>query len=121
MLLEPIATPVATPPALIVAAAAFEEIHVAELVRFCVVPSLKVPVAVNWSVVPFAIDAWLAVIVIDCNVAAVTVSARVFELTPLCVAITFALPIETPRARPLPLMVAIAKFEELQPAELVKF
>jgi hypothetical protein len=32
---------------LIVATAVFEELQIAEPVRFCVVPSLKVPVAVN--------------------------------------------------------------------------
>lgn len=47
ILLEPTPAPVANPPALMVAAAVFEELHVAELVRFCVEPSLKVPMAVN--------------------------------------------------------------------------
>jgi hypothetical protein len=47
MLLEPMPAPVAIPLVLIVAADVFEEFHVAELVRFCVVPSLNVPVAVN--------------------------------------------------------------------------
>ena len=47
MLLEPMPAPVASPLALIVAAAVFDEIQLAELVRFCVVPSVKVPVAVN--------------------------------------------------------------------------
>ena len=47
MLLAPTACPVASPPLLIVAAAVFEELHTTELVRFCVLPSLNVPVAVN--------------------------------------------------------------------------
>ena len=47
ILVEPIATPVARPLALMLAAAEFEEAQVAELVRVCVLPSLKVPVAVN--------------------------------------------------------------------------
>ena len=46
-MLDPAAAPVARPLVLMLAAAVFEEVHVAELVRFCVVPSLKVPVAVN--------------------------------------------------------------------------
>jgi hypothetical protein len=47
MLLEPTAMPLAKPVVLIVATAGFEELQVAEPVRFCVVPSLNVPVAVN--------------------------------------------------------------------------
>lgn len=47
MLLEPIAAPMATPAALILTAAEFDEAHVAVLVRFCVLPSVNVPIAVN--------------------------------------------------------------------------
>jgi hypothetical protein len=46
-LVAPIPVAVARPLVLMLAAAVFEEVHVAELVRFCVVPSVKVPVAVN--------------------------------------------------------------------------
>lgn len=47
ILLEPIAVPVARPVALMLTAAGVEEAHVAVFVRFCVLPSLNVPVAVN--------------------------------------------------------------------------
>ena len=47
MLLEPMAAPDARPVVLIDAAAVFDEAHTAEPVRFCVVPSVNVPVAVN--------------------------------------------------------------------------
>jgi hypothetical protein len=47
MLLEPTPAPVASPATVIVTAAVLDELQVAELVRFCVVPSLNVPVAVN--------------------------------------------------------------------------
>ncbi len=47
MLLVPMASPVARPLALIFTVAGGELIQVAVLVRFCVVPSLKVPVAAN--------------------------------------------------------------------------
>ena len=47
MFVEPVPVPVARPAALIVATVTAEEPHVAVLVRFCVVPSLNVPVAVN--------------------------------------------------------------------------
>ena len=82
MLLEPIAAPVARPVALMLAVAGLEEVQVAVFVRFCVLPSLKVPVAVNWMLVPFAIEELLALTLIDCRVAAVTVSAKMFEVIP---------------------------------------
>jgi hypothetical protein len=47
ILVEPAAIPFARPPEPIVATAELEEAHAAELVRFCVLPSLKVPLAVN--------------------------------------------------------------------------
>ena len=47
MLLDPMVRPVARPLALMLAVAEFELVQVAEFVRFCVLPSLKVPVAVN--------------------------------------------------------------------------
>jgi hypothetical protein len=47
MLVDPVAAPFARPPVLIVAAAGLDELQVADPVRFCVLPSLKVPIAVN--------------------------------------------------------------------------
>ena len=47
MLAVPIAELCATPALLIVAVAGVSDDHVAVLVRFCVVPSVNVPVAVN--------------------------------------------------------------------------
>src|SRR5215469_2081105 len=121
MLLEPSPAPVARPLVLIVAAAVFDDIQLAEFVRFCVVPSVKVPVAVNWLVVPFAIEVLVAVIVIDCKVAAVTVSAMVFDVIPFWVAVILLEPTPAPVARPLVLIVAAAVLEEFQFAELVRF
>jgi hypothetical protein len=72
-LLVPAATAVANPPAVIVTIPIFCELQVTELVRFCVELSEKVPVAVNCSDVPFAIERFGAVTAIDTNVAAVTV------------------------------------------------
>lgn len=74
----------------------------------------------NWSVVPFAIEVLAAVMLIDCSVAAVTVSANVLEVMPLCVAVTLLDPIATPVANPLVVIVAAAVLEEIQVAELVK-
>ena len=47
ILVVPVPAPVAKPDAFTVATAEFEDDQVAELVRFSVLPSLKVPVAVN--------------------------------------------------------------------------
>ena len=47
ILLEPVPAPVASPVVLIVTAAVLDELQVAEFVKFWVVPSLNVPVAVN--------------------------------------------------------------------------
>ena len=46
MVVEPLPSPVANPVELILAAAEFEEVQVAEVVRFWLLPSLNVPVAV---------------------------------------------------------------------------
>jgi hypothetical protein len=64
---------VANPPAVIVATVVVTELQVAVLVKFCVELSEKVPVAVNCSVAPFAIEGFAGVTAIDTSVAAVTV------------------------------------------------
>ena len=51
---EPTPAPVAKPPAVIVVTEVVAEAHVTALVRFCVLPSLNVPVAVNCCVRPLA-------------------------------------------------------------------
>ena len=70
--------------------------------------------------VPFAIDVLVAVMVMDCSVAAVTLNVIVFDVTPLCVAVMLLEPTPAPVAKPLVLIVA-AVFDELQTAELVRF
>ena len=47
ILLEPVPAPVARPVALTLTEAGVDEAQVAVFVRFCVLPSLKVPVAVS--------------------------------------------------------------------------
>lgn len=44
---DPIPVPIASPLALMVATDVLDEVQAAELVKSCVLPSLKVPVAVN--------------------------------------------------------------------------
>jgi hypothetical protein len=65
MVLLPVPTPVANPVVLIIATEVLEELQVTEFVRFCVLPSLYVPVAVNCCVPPFAIDGFAGVTIID--------------------------------------------------------
>jgi hypothetical protein len=72
-LLIPVVTAVANPPAAIVATPPVCEVQVTEPVKFCVELSEKVPVAVNCSVVPFAIEGFAGVTAIDTSVAEVTV------------------------------------------------
>jgi len=65
---------VANPPLLTVAIVAADEAQVAVLVKFCVVPLLYVPIAVNCCVYPAATDVAPGVTAIDVNTDAVTVS-----------------------------------------------
>ena len=90
-----------------------------ELLRSCVLLSVNVPVAVSCSVKPMISELLGAVTVIDCRAAAVTVSTKVFEVTPLLTAVMLVEPIPVPVARPVLLTVAAAVLEEVQIAELV--
>lgn len=70
---------------------------------------------------PFAIDELDALMAIDCNVAAVTVSAKLLEVIPFWVVVTLLEPMAKPVARPLALMLTAAEFELVQVAEFVRF
>src|SRR3984957_3785946 len=65
---------VTEPPAVTVATLVVCEVHVTKPVKFCVELSENVPVAVNCSELPFAIERLGAVTAIDTRVAGVTVS-----------------------------------------------
>jgi hypothetical protein len=66
-------TPLAKPVLLIVPTEVLEEVQLTEFVRFWVLPSLYLPVAVNCCVLPLAIDGFVGVTAIDdSTVAAVT-------------------------------------------------
>jgi hypothetical protein len=116
----PTATPVARPALVIVATAVLDELHVTALVRFCVLLSLYVPVAVNCCVAPVASEVFAGVTAIDTSVGAVTI--RLVE--PLMepeVAWIVALPALTPVANPPLVIVATAVIEEVHVTELVRF
>ena len=52
---------------------------------------------------------------------AVTVNVKVFEVTPLSVAVMFDVPVPAPLARPVELMVATASVAEFQVTWAVRF
>ena len=116
----PTPAPVARPVAVIVAIEVVLELHVTVLVRFCVVPSLNVPVAVNCSVAPLVIDGFAGVTAIDCNVAAVTVNTVEPLIVP-DVAVIVEVPTPAPVAKPDALIVAVKVVPELQVTLEVRF
>jgi hypothetical protein len=116
----PTPAPLASPDALIVAVAVVADDHVTVLVRFCVVPSLNVPVAVNCWVAPLAIEGFAGVTAIDCNVAAVTVRT-VEPLIAPDVALIVEVPTPAPVARPTALIVAVAVVADDHVTVLVRF
>src|ERR1700722_13671676 len=120
IVVEPVVTAVAKPAALIVATVTAEELHVAVLLRFCVVPSLKVPVAVNCCVPPFGTEGFAGVTAIDTSVAAVTVSV-VLPVMLLEAAWIVVEPVVTAVAKPAALIVATVTAEELHVAVLLRF
>lgn len=84
-------------------------------------PSVKVPVAVNWSLVPLGIELLGAVIVMDCSVGAVTLSVKEFDVIPVWEAVMLVEPVLTAVARPLALILATAELDEAHVAEVVRF
>jgi hypothetical protein len=68
-----------------------------------------------------AIEELLALMVIDCSVAAVTDRAILFEVIPFCVAVMLLDPIAAPVAKPVVLMLTVAGLEEAQVEVLVRF
>ena len=106
----------ATPLLLTTAAAGFEEFQPTERVMFCAVPSLKIPVAVKFWLLPKVIAVFDGVIAMETNVALLTF--RVAELTiefstaPITV-VPGAIPVASPMD-PAALIVATVKSEDVQ-------
>ena len=114
------ATPVASPLPVIVAAAGFDELQVAELVRLLVVPFEYVPVAVNCCMPPAATNGLAGVTAIETKVGVDTVSAA-DPVTAPEVAVIVDVPAPTAVANPAALMVATLVSKEVQTAEFVRF
>lgn len=113
---------VARPAVEMTAAVVADEPQTAEAVTFCVLPSLKLPVAVNCCMVPSAMDGFVGVIAMETSAAEVTVSVA-DPVTEPYVAVIVALPVATLVARPrLParlLMVVTFTADEVHCAVLV--
>jgi hypothetical protein len=127
IVVEPAVTDVARPlepdALLMVATPAVNEFQVTDVVRFCVVPSEYVPVAVNCRVVPSTMLGLVGVIAMDTSVAAVTVSVVDPDVLPN-VAVIVVEPTVTDVARPLEpaalLMVATPAVSEFQVTDVVR-
>jgi hypothetical protein len=103
---------------LMVATEVVSELHCTVAVMFCVLPSVKVPVAENGTVVPSGIVGIAGVMAIVTNVAGFTVSVVVPEIDPK-IAVTLVPPTATLAASPCPLTVAMAEFAVLHETEVV--
>jgi hypothetical protein len=115
----PIVLAVASPPAAIEATELVVELQVAVVVRSCVDPSVKVPVAVNCRRTPTGIVAFAGVTAIETKFGAVTVNAAV-PVIPLCVAVIVAEPAALVAASPPAAIVATDVFKEVQAAVVVR-
>lgn len=97
-----------------------DEVHVAVLVRFCDVPLLYFPVAVNFWVPPAATEAVMGLMEIEVSVAGVTVNVAEPLIFP-DVAVMVAVPWATPLANPVVLFtLATEVADEVHLAVLVR-
>ena len=118
---DPVPAPVARPFVSTVITAELEVLQVTVEEMFWVLLSLKWPVAVNCSVVPFAKLGGLAgVMVMELRVALVAAAVKVF-VTPSTEKVTVLLPGATAVMSPLLLTLTDAALEELKTALLVRF
>jgi hypothetical protein len=120
IVVEPAPPLLAKPAMLMVATVVTEELHVTEEVRFCVLPSVYVPVAANCWVLPGGIVALAGVTTIEVSCGGVTVSVVLPEMLPE-MAMMIVEPVPTLLAKPAVLMVATVVTEEFHVAEEVRF
>lgn len=118
MVVVPVPTAVARPEELTVEALGADDDHVTEVNNW-VLPSSKLPTAVNCWVVPTAIEAVAGLIEIEIKLAGTTVRAVESVRAPT-VAVTVVVPAPTVVARPELLMLATDVDEELQVTPLTR-
>jgi hypothetical protein len=94
------------------------ELHCTVSVTFCVLPSVKVPVAENCMVVPRGIVGIAGVMAMLTSVAGFTVSA-VEPMTDPSAAVTLVLPTAALAATPCAFTVAMLEFPVLQATDVV--
>ncbi len=111
---------VATPAAVIVAVVVFDELQVTVEVRFCVDPSLYVPVAVNCVRVPSGTEAFAGVTAIESSTAAVTNSVVDPEMDPTVAMIVVDPCFDVVANPPGEVIVADAVFDEVHAAVAVR-
>jgi hypothetical protein len=116
----PSPTLVARPELLTLATVAADEIQLAEFVKVCVLPSLKVPVAVNCCVVSSGMLAVGGPTAMETRTGAVTVKLDDPEIAP-DVAVIVVPPCATDEANPALLMLATLAADELQVTDDVRF
>src|SRR5579859_247837 len=105
IVLLPTAMAEANPPELILAAAVLFEVQEAEVVRFCVLLSEKLPVAVNCCVTPAGMEGLAGVMLMETRTAEVTVMVVLLLLPPKLAPMVEA-PTLAAVARPVLLIVA---------------
>ena len=118
MVVVPAVRAVTRPFPLIVATAVLLEVQVTELVTSCVVPSEKVPMAVNCWVVAPGMVGLVGVTVMEDRLADVTVRVVPPETSPK-VAVMIVVPATRPLAKALLSTVATAVLEDRQVANVV--
>jgi hypothetical protein len=116
----PSPAPVAKPEPLTLATVAADELQLAEGVRFCVLPSLKVPVAINCCVVSSGMLALGGPTAMETSTGRVTVKLAVPEIEP-DTAVIVVPPCPTDEASPALLTVATPVEDELQVTDDVRF
>ena len=115
----PIPALVAKPPEVMVALPGVPEAHVTDEVRFSVVLSEKVPVAVNCWVSPLATDGSAGITDMETRLAEVIVNVVEPEMSP-SVAVIEEVPAPAPVARPPAVMVALPGVPDAQVTEEVR-
>ena len=120
MVLVPAVFAVTRPPVAMVAVEVFEDDHVTEAVRFSVLLSVYVPVALNCWVAPLIMVGFPGVMAMDCRAGGVTVS-NVDPAIELRLALMVLVPVLFAVANPLAAMVATAVFVDAQVTIDVRF
>jgi hypothetical protein len=116
----PAPTPLTAPPEATVATVEDEELQLTDVVRFCRLPSLKIPVAVSCWVMPKAMVEVEGLTAMEERVAEVTVNGAV-PVTEPAVAAIIVWPEATLEAVPLEPMAATAEREVAQLTDAVRF